>query len=419
MSLPIRTLPVVQNWDCHVTGTCCHEYRVTLSDDEVARIEQQGWTEADLGGLPPFRRVGSARRPLVQLNNRPDGACVFLSPEGRCRIHERHGYDTKPLPCRLFPFVLIPAGDHWRVGLRYACPSAAANKGRALPEHGNDLRVFADELAKREKMELDAEGKLSKPPVMDNGKRLDWPDTLRVVEALTKVMREGRDSVERRLRKCLYLGEQMRKAKLDTIQGKRLGELLDLLVHAADMETPANPIQVPQPGWIGRILFRQAVAIYTRKDHGPNRGLAGKGRLALMRAALAFARGGGRIPRLHGQLPDKTFADAEEPRGPLAPEAEAVLERYYAIKIGSLQFCARGLSFWEGFESFAITLPVILWVARLYRDRSPAEAMMQALVIVDDHVGFNPVLDSLRQRLSFRILARTGQLARLIAWYSR
>jgi hypothetical protein len=77
------------------------------------------------------------------------------------------------------------------------------------------------------------------------------------------------------------------------------------------------------------------------------------------------------------------------------------------------------MPFWEGFESLAVTLPVIRWVARMFRDRPPAEALTQALVIVDDHVGFNRVLASLRQRLSFRILARGGQLSRLVAWYSR
>jgi hypothetical protein len=45
--------------------------------------------------------------------------------------------------------------------------------------------------------------------------------------------------------------------------------------------------------------------------------------------------------------------------------------------------------------------------------------VLQALTVVDDHFGFNPVLASLRQRLSFRILAGKGGLARLIAWYSR
>ena len=41
------------------------------------------------------------------------------------------------------------------------------------------------------------------------------------------------------------------------------------------------------------------------------------------------------------------------------------------------------------------------------------------LTIVDDHIGFNRVLATVRQRLSFRILSATGQFSRLIAWYAR
>ena len=34
MSFPIRHLPVLQNWDCHVCGTCCKEYQVEVSPEE-------------------------------------------------------------------------------------------------------------------------------------------------------------------------------------------------------------------------------------------------------------------------------------------------------------------------------------------------------------------------------------------------
>src|SRR5262245_42173317 len=115
MGQPIRHLPVLQNWDCHVCGTCCQEYVVTVTEEERARILAQGWDAGrDLEGHEPFRRQGwwPARRWV--LNHRPDGSCVFLSEHGRCRVHEKFGYETKPLPCRLFPFVLVPAGDHWR-----------------------------------------------------------------------------------------------------------------------------------------------------------------------------------------------------------------------------------------------------------------------------------------------------------------
>jgi len=41
--------------DCQATGNLCKEYRVTLSADEVERIEKQGWKPEELGGLPPVQ----------------------------------------------------------------------------------------------------------------------------------------------------------------------------------------------------------------------------------------------------------------------------------------------------------------------------------------------------------------------------
>jgi lysine-N-methylase len=418
----IKHLPVVQNWDCHVTGTCCQEYVVTISDEERQQIEQQGWTSEELGGQAPVVSVGPPWNRRWQLAHRPDGSCVFLSAEGRCRIHEKFGYETKPLPCRLFPFVLVPVADHWRVGLRYACPSAAANLGRALPQHDAELHRFAEGLASRENLQPRADGTLTAPPLLDPGVRLEWPDLLRVIDTLLTLLRNRRDPLERRVRKCLTLLSLLRKANLRDLTGNKTAELLDLLRAAADSETPANLMTVPRPGWIGRILFRQAVALFTRKDHGPNRGLAGRGRLALLGAAWRFARGQGTVPRLHRQIPPATFEEAETPRGPVPLAVDEILERYYTIKVGSLQFCGSasfGLSVLEGFEVLALTCPVIHWVARLYRDIPREKAFTTALSIVDDHVGFNRVLASFRQRLSFHILARSGELAKLVAWYSR
>lgn len=419
----IRHLPVLQNWDCHQTGTCCKEYQVTITEEEAKRIEAQGWdTQADLDGLPMFKRSGPPWARRILLNHRADGSCVFLSEQGRCRIHERFGFATKPLPCRLFPFVLVPVYDHWRVGMRFACPSAAANKGRTLPEHDDDLKEFAAGLAQREKLEPQSDGALLPPPALQPGQRVDWPDLLRFVQTLLDLLRNRRDLVELRLRKCLALAGLMRRAKLQHIQGNRLGELLQVMRGVAEAETPAQPQLLAAPGWIGRVLFRQAAALFTRKDHGPNRGLAREGRLALLGAAWRFARGSGAVPRLHRILPEATFADLETPRGPLPPEAEQVLERYYTLKVGSLQFCGPaqfGFSFWEGFELLALTLPLTLWVARMFRELPSDQAVIKALTVIDDHFGFNRMLATFRQRLSFQILARLGELPRLIAWYSR
>jgi lysine-N-methylase len=422
MGLPIRHLPVVQNWDCHVCGTCCHEYQIGITDEERRRIEEQGWDpDKDLGGHDPFIHQGPPRARRYLLNHREDDSCVFLSENGRCRIHERFGYEAKPLACRLFPFVLVPAGDHWRVGIRYACPSAAANKGRPLPAHDEALAEFAARLAEREGLKPQPDGSLTAPPALQGGQRVDWPDLLRVVQTLLNLLRNRRDPMELRLRKCLALVAEMRKVRLDNVQGNRLGELLKLLQGTVDADTAANPMLVTAPGWVGRVLFRQAVALFTRKDYGPDRGLARQGRLARLRAAWQFTRGSGPVPRMHRGLPETTFEQLEVPRGPLPAAAEEILERYYTMKVGSLQFCPAsfGLPVWEGFEDLALTYPILLWVARMFRDVPREEAVTRALSIVDYHVGFNRVLATFRQRLGFQILARRGELARLIAWYSR
>src|SRR5262249_49323159 len=160
--------------------------------------------------------------------------CVFLSDEGRCRIHERFGYETKPLPCRLFPFILVPTGDHWRVGMRFACPSAADNLGRAIPEHHAELAVFAEQLAAREKLTPQPDGSMTRPPYLQGTQRLPWPDTLRIVDVLVDMIRNRKDPIERRLRKCLALANQLKQARLENVSGGQLEELLTILRRNVD-----------------------------------------------------------------------------------------------------------------------------------------------------------------------------------------
>jgi len=419
----IRHLPVVQNWDCHVSGCCCKEYQVTLTDEERRRIEAQGWdSQTDLGGLPPFIKSGPWWKRRYQLTGRGDGSCVFLSDQGRCRIHERFGYEAKPLPCRLFPFVLVPVADHWRVGLRFACPSAAANKGRPLPEHDDALKDFAAELAVREGLQAAHAGAIVRAPALQGRQRVEWPDLLRFVQALQTILNTRRDRLERRVRKWLALANLCRQARFDEVTGGRLVEFLNLLAASVEAETPANPKALKPPSWIGRLLFRQALALFTRKDQGPNRGSATGSRLALLAAASRFALGRGTVPRLHAWLPETTFERIEAATGSLPEEAEQILERYYAIKLGSIQFCGSayfGLSFWDGLEALCLTFPVILWTARSFADLPRTEAVLRALSIVDDHFGFNRMLATQRQRLSTRFLVRLHELEKLIAWYSR
>jgi lysine-N-methylase len=419
MPLPVRSLPVVQNWDCHQTGDCCKRYQVAVTPEERQRIEAQGWAaEAEFQGVPLFKAGGPPWARQYHLSHRADGSCVFLSPDGRCRIHERFGAAAKPLPCRLYPFILVPAGDHYRVGVRFGCPSAAESKGRAIAAHEKELRDFAAQLEQREGVQKPQVA----PPPLQGRQAVDWPDLLRIVEALQEILRQRTDRVERRLRKCLALANLCRRAKFDNVRGARLGELLTLLTAGLESDVPAGPAALAAPGWTGRVLFRQALALYARSDRGPNRGPATFGRLSLLSAAWRYARGKGEAPRLHDWSPQTTFEKAEQPAGPLPAEAEELLERYYLIKVGSLQFCGTtnfDMPVWEGLESLLLTYPILMWLRRGLSDRPPAKALARALSMVDDNFGYHPALGSGRQRFALRLLARTGELERLIAWYGR
>jgi hypothetical protein len=131
--------------------------------------------------------------------------------------------------------------------------------------------------------------------------------------------------------------------------------------------------------------------------------------------------GRGRVPRLHAQVPEITFTEVERPARPLSEEAEAMLERYYLVKVASLQFCGRanfGRPFWTGFESLALTLPVVLWLARAFKEPRVA-AVQQAVGIVDHNFAYSPHLGGGWAGLALRLLVRRDELAKLIGWYSQ
>src|SRR6266852_5052 len=73
MPLPVRHLTVLQNWDCHVCGTCCKEYPVAVTDEERRRIEEQHWDkESGFQGIPLFKTVSGLLVHRQELNRRAD-----------------------------------------------------------------------------------------------------------------------------------------------------------------------------------------------------------------------------------------------------------------------------------------------------------------------------------------------------------
>src|SRR5436305_246132 len=130
----------------------------------------------------------------------------------------------------------------------------------------------------------------------------------------------------------------------------------------------------------------------------------------------------GTVPRIHAWLPEITFEEIEASASALSPAVEQTLERYYRVKIESMQFCGVahfGMSFWDGFEALALTLPAILWLMRALAPLSREEAAVRALGMVDHNFGFFGALGGVRQRVAQCVLVQRGELDRLIGWYSR
>ena len=419
MTLPVRHLPVLQNWDCHGCTDCCREYVVHITDEERMRIEEQGWSNLpEFQGVEVVVREGSRRKPIYRLAHRADGSCVFLGEGGRCRIHEKFGGPTKPLGCRVYPFMLVPTDDHWRVGLRFACPSAAGSKGRPLSEHAAEVKKY---VAEYETREFVAGRSLDAPPLQGR-QTVPWSDLYIFVQGLGIVLGQSEYPIERRLRKCLALAKLCRQAKFDKLTGERLQDFLSILIGAVDDEVPADPATLAPPSRIGRLLFRQILVLYARKDTGMHKGRASRNRLSLLAAAIGFARGSGKVPPINALLPETTFEKLEEPAGPLPVESAQMLERYFLMKVHSMQFVGATnfhLPFWDGLDSLILSFPIAMWLARALSHLPRAEAVQRALRIADDSFGFHPLLSSSRQKLSQRILSFRGEIPRLVAWYGR
>ncbi|MGL4419950.1 MAG: YkgJ family cysteine cluster protein, partial [Gemmataceae bacterium] len=85
MSTAVRSLTVIQQWDCQSCSACCRTYQVRVTPAEAERIRQQNWplemfTEA--GGAPIETDLKTGE---MMLNHTTAGACVFLGPENLCQ----------------------------------------------------------------------------------------------------------------------------------------------------------------------------------------------------------------------------------------------------------------------------------------------------------------------------------------------
>lgn len=288
--------------------------------------------------------------------HRADGRCVFLNDENRCRIHGKFGEPAKPRACRLYPFVFNPAGDEFRVDIRFDCPEVANNRGRPMTDHRKALRELLPVVAPV------AAAELAPPPYLP-GVPAEWGTLLRITDAFTKVMQHEKLDLTRRIACAVNLTAALDNPGIPGLDDRKLDDLLRRAMSQLEEAALADPLPRVSPPGIIRATFRQILAVYGRRD-----GVHEKPRVwQRLTNSLRMVRGRGTVPPLRKGLPAVDFAALEEPFGVPGGEAAAMLVRYYRLRLWSLGFCGRtfyGRSFLQGLNMLWLTYPAILWFAR-------------------------------------------------------
>ena len=404
--------PTVANWSCHGCTDCCRgRFLVPLTAADQARLQAQGWTAAD--GVDPDGMFQQGRGQTC-LGHHDDGACVFLDPAGRCRIHAKFGEAAKPLACRLYPLAIHPAGDKLVVGLHFSCPSVVANAGKPLPEQAPLVKKLAAVVVPENYQDIPPAPVLATPG--------EWPDFLRFVHWLDVSLTPADVPVALKLLRSLHWLRGIERGCLDQISGESADEILDALVGSVAEKVPAMPGRSEKPSRFGRLFLRLMVLEHARQVRVEQRHATGAQRWRMLGAAFRFARSGGWTPDLDQELKRVPFAAIETDFGPLTPASEAMLTRFFRIKVQSLHFCGRAFHdrpLIEGFRHLAMLYPVIIWLARWFAVSGGRNALTDADVAkavsrVDYHHGFSPYLP-----WRTRLLQQREDITRLCAWYGR
>lgn len=419
-----------QKFDCHGCTNCCRELVVHLTPADRARIDQQAWREK-LGTVPYVLLRGE---PV--LNHRPDGGCVFLEPDGRCRIHVEQGAEAKPLACRMYPFSIEKQDGRLRAPIRFDCPSVARCAGQPLARRRAEIARLAGML------------EAAQPDLLAGGAdrwflRPDREASELEMTALVDVLDEqlaNRDiSLVRRLADVWQIVSALRAARLDSVREERFAELAKLLASGvAGEEENAGSQETTEPTARQTTLFRQA--IFAHCEHLDLRQARTSGwsawryRLNQFRRAQRFIRASRASSEVLGGVVRGarrvTHSDVEAvtaANGSMGAASEELATRYVRQRIvGRAAFgnAYYGWALLEGVAALVLSIAVAGWLGRYFavsagRTACEMEDFVRAVGVVDRAAGRLPELGSRSAKLRLMYLSRDSGLPRLLrkwAW---
>lgn len=414
-----------QKFDCHGCTNCCRELVVHLTPVDCERIDQQSW-RAKLG-IEPYVILRGER----VLNHRPDGGCVFLQRDGRCRIHVEHGAGAKPLACRIYPFSIETQDGRVRAPIRFDCPSVARNAGRPLARHRVEIAPLAGAL------------EATQPELLTGGSDRWYlrPDraaseleAAALIDVLDSRLADRDIPLERRLTDMWQHVSTLRAARLDAVREERFVELVRLLASGrTDDEGVAPSHEATEPTARQTSLFRQSIFahcehldLHQARSSGLN---AWRYRLSQFRRARRFIRGSGACSDVLGGVARSTrqvtHAEVEAVAAAGASQSagcEELATRYVRQRLVSRAAFGHGYYGWpmlDGAAALLLSVAVAGWLGRYFaasagRSSCEAEDFVRAIGVVDRAAGRLPELGSRAAKLRLLYLSRDRGIVRLL-----
>ena len=412
-SIPLNVMDLPgQRYSCHGCGDCCRDFTVQLREEDLERLQSQGY-EKKKG-----ESVTVLFRGQWYLRQQSDGACIFLESDGRCRIHAEHGFDRKPVACRLFPFNLAPDARGVHAGLNFACQSVRANKGATLFSHSADLKK-----ALRELPEITGVA----PPRLSGRLRATPDEVSAMVEGVDGWLATDDVDLAARFDGLAWLAQSLGVANFTNVRNKRVGELMALLVGALPEELELLPVE--EASTRQQRLLRQAAfaRIEDPRIHDGARRNPVVARLGQLRRSRRFMKGKGEVPGLPRDWPTSiSFRSISEVRSITESDSREEIEDLIIRWARSTLRGGRawgsgyyGFSVAEGIQCMVVNLACIGWLARVHAagrglEEVDPEAVNEALGRVDRTAGRARWLGSASERMRLKYFAVDDGLRRVV-----
>jgi Fe-S-cluster containining protein len=257
--VPALRFDAEQRFTCQQCGRCCRRgWDIALTAGEL-----ESYRRADASRFYREREdapEGAEREPFepipghaahYRIRKRADGACGFLSPANRCRIHEELGASSKPLTCRLFPFRFHPAESATVMTASFCCPTIVSNEGAPLSSQARDLAALRKAWS-REHAEPASRVELVPGVAMSAGALDKLRSVLRRI--LDRPGADGAPDLAANAARLAALLDDLSRHRVVRLKPEAFAEYVALVgEHAA---TSPRPVAARPPSGLGRLLFR-------------------------------------------------------------------------------------------------------------------------------------------------------------------